>query len=80
VISFLQDFVHQKWGDLCALFLIALGVEISIRSAQPQLGHDLVAAGLIGLKMTKTTAPTNYGSGASGPAQNPAGNPPATKG
>jgi len=77
--SFLADFLHQKWGDLCALFLIVLGVAISVNSNQPQLGHDLVAAGLIGLKMTRTSAPSTNG-GAPNPAPNPAGDAPATKG
>ena len=79
MFAFLADFLHQKWGDLCALTLIGLGTALSIWTNQAALGHDLVAAGLLGLKMTKTSAPTNNGGGP-GPAPNPAGRPPATKG
>jgi hypothetical protein len=56
-MNFAQDFIHQKWGDLCALLLISAGVALSVWTNQPALGHDLVAAGLLGLKMTKTSAP-----------------------
>ena len=66
MMGFAKDFVHQKWGDLCALFLIVLGTGLSIWTSQGQLGHDLVAAGLLGLKMTKTSAPAN-GNGGSNP-------------
>jgi hypothetical protein len=63
VAAFLQDFVHQKWGDICALTLITAGIALSVWTAQVQLGHDLVAAGLVGLKMTKTSAPNGNGNG-----------------
>jgi hypothetical protein len=62
--DFLKDFVHAKWGDLCALFLITLGAGISVWTAQAPLGHDLVAAGLLGLKLTRTSAPSNGNNGA----------------
>jgi hypothetical protein len=60
-MNFAQDFLHQKWGDLCALGLIVLGAALSVWTNQAALGHDLVAAGLLGLKMTKTSAPGNGG-------------------
>lgn len=70
-MSFLQDFVHAKWGDLCALLLVGIGVALSVWTAQAQLGHDLVAAGLVSLRMTKTAAPNGNGPSAELPGAKP---------
>jgi hypothetical protein len=68
-MNFAQDFLHQKWGDICALALIALGASLSVWTNQAALGHDLVAAGLLGLKMTQTKSPTNGNNGTAPTAQ-----------
>ena len=58
-MNFVQDFLHQKWEDLCALGLIVFGVVLTVWTKQGALGHDLVAAGLLGLKMKPTSSPAS---------------------
>jgi hypothetical protein len=60
-VKFAQDFLHAKWGDFCALLLVGIGVALSVWTKQGALGHDLVAAGLVSLRMTRTAAPNENG-------------------
>ena len=49
----LDDFLRQKWGDACALFLIILGVALVVHQSDEtsrDVGKSLIAAGLLALR------------------------------
>ena len=51
--NFVDDILHQKWGDLVGAGLIALGVWMIMHSADPMVrdqGKGLIGAGMITLR------------------------------
>lgn len=57
-----EDFIRERWGDLCALFLIIFGsymVWHGPGEIVSDLGKTLVGSGLISLRLKGMPAGTN---------------------
>lgn len=57
-----EDFIRERWGDLCALFLIVFGSYMVWHGPSEivsDLGKTLVGSGLISLRLKGMPAGTN---------------------
>jgi len=54
------EYIVEKFGgELVALYILTLGVVLSFFNQTAALGHDLVAAGLMGIKLSFPTGNGN---------------------
>lgn len=70
-----EDFIRERWGDLCALFLIIFGSYMLWHGPNEvvmDMGKTLVGSGLISLRLKGMPAANGNGNGHSTPPDVPA--------